>query len=314
MLWPEERFRAVLHGISGGLGIPIIAFRNRQIEGFIGDAGAGLCVGLSVSFVLSSIGTAGINTLVVARCLLGFAWLSASAFVLAGTPTANLKLRSKLVIVILVGFALFGIERWETYSQPKPRRFPVPPLRLMLPARALTPVGQHLWLAAPVGFPVQFNSMDAPMGGFAGFGDNEGDDAMLAVPWVTFANKSDKPVTLSWSLRVFGEGRHLELAGDGRGRWERRLNVNDWMSSRDQELNWLLSPITLMPGEIRSGPLAFVAPSVDSKTREDIARQRFGNVYRYELVLRAVGAKNAVGITLPLKIEPPPAAASGAAR
>lgn len=258
-----------------------------MIERLISNPVANWTVGILLTLALSSLAAAGMNTLLVARLLLIFA-VGVLALVLFATPQGrSLNVGKRIGILFLGAAACWAIERWETFSQPppkieKPRRFPHPPLGLLLPPEPIFAIHRRSILEEAK---VAVDYIAMPNGGFASFApENEKDDVMMGIGGFDIQNRSDKPMKLSWSLHIKGEGYDFVLPGDGKGRWNRQLNKNDFFSqSGDGLLRWLLSPATLPPGKRLHGPLGFVVTAPDERVRELIISDEFDK--RYEVTL-----------------------------
>lgn len=258
----------------------------------------GVAIGLIIGLLVASLASAGLNTLWVARGLILLSLIVAAAYILRSESTSKMTVKEKVAALSLMAAAFLVIERAETWAQPKPRRFPAPPLMLMF--RPVPIASEAVFTPLP-SLPLATSYIARPEGGYAGFDlDNDADDVMLGINHVRFRNLSDAPISISWRIEINGEGRSLSLSGDGKGKWERQLNRNDWLALNGGKLSWLLSPATLRPNEtILYEQLAFVAPDADERLRELIAGGEINEKYQIWLRVTNMGDGRTARVALP---------------
>jgi hypothetical protein len=267
----------------------------------------GLGIGVLVSLLLASLASAGLNTLWIARGLLLFSFGLIAAYVFLSESTAGMTTREKSAVILVIGALLLLIERAETWARPQPEispsstRLPVPPLMLML-RQPSDFFSEPVFTRVP-NQQVALSYVSLPQGGFAGFGQNEGDDPMLAIPAVNLINLSDEPLTLSWSLSIAGEGVSLTIRGDGKGSWQRQLNRNDWAAENASRLKWRLSPAKLKPHEtLPVQRLAFVVLNADESFKQLVKRDALDRRYRFTLNIRNDGSGIVTALPLPFGV------------
>jgi hypothetical protein len=229
------------------------------------------------------------------------------AFLFGSKAGKSLKPNHRLAALFVCGVGLVVLERYEAANAEAPKGMPRPPLLILMPPGKL---GYLHPLTKVPNLPLALNYVPRPMGGFAGFGKlgaNAADDAMLGIGGVTFKNLSDRPLALMWSLSVRGEGLALELKSDGRGRWERQLNVNDWFGQRGSKLRWTLAPLLLPPNdESRLKDLGFVAPNLESDDWSAMAANQMNSSYSFELEFTDLNTGVTSSIPLPFGQPPYP--------
>jgi len=276
----------------------------------IGNPVANWTFGILITLALSSLAAAGMNTLLVARLLLLLAVMVVAAVLFATEQGRKISLTSRGAILLTVTIACIGIERWEASNQPAPvkqdrPRIPKPPLILAMPPEQLFTIRRPVLLKEQ-GLLVDY--IRFPVGGFAGFTrDNDQDDVMLGIPTVTLKNLSDNPMRLTWALNIKGEGLVVSLPGNGRGRWERQLNRNDFMSNRPDGLRWwLLSPADLAEGKNARGWLGFVVPRENERLRSMILSGDFDDRFRVTLKISDGLSGHQTELALPFGNKPVP--------
>jgi hypothetical protein len=252
---------------------------------------ASWAIGIGIALIPASFASAGLNNIWVARIWLCFVVLAIGLILFTTSVVESVRFKSRLLILTIVAIGCLAVERLETYLQPKPPQpipakvFPMPPIGLMMRP------GELFTTHYPINIPEEnliIDYVDFPESGYAGFTNkNETDDVMFAIGGFDIRNTSKEKMKLNWKLRIDGEGKNFELAGDGHGQWQRQLNVNDFTSSHgDKEtLSWLLSPVELEPGKRVHGTLGFVAPQVDSELRRLIAEGQIDRRYKAELLV-----------------------------
>jgi hypothetical protein len=272
------------------------------IKQVIRSPAGGVAVGLIIGLMVASLASAGLNTLWVARGLIILSLAIGAAYILRSESTSKMTMREKLVALSLMSAVFLAIERTETWAQPKPKRFPVPPLMLMFKP---TPVQSEPIFTQLPGLPVATSYISRPQGGYAGFAENDVDDAMLGTNRIYLQNLSNEPLSIAWGIEVRGEGQAFVLSGNGKGRWERQLNRNDWLALHDSRLRWLLSPVTLRPREaIRFERLGFVAPNADESLRELIASGAINEKYQIWLRMTNLADGTTARVELPFGQQP----------
>lgn len=284
-----------------------------ELTSLVRSPSGAVAIGLLSALILGSLATAGMNTLWVARVMIGISAMIVSTYVFASSLTANWASRKKVLVLACALAVHLAIERAETWAQPlppSPRGMPMPPLMLMLRPGKLG--YSHPTVQAP-GIPLALSFVERPTGGFAGFGeagDNKGDDVMLGIRGVALRNLSDKPLRLSWTLTVIGEGKRFELNGSGRGRWERQLNLNDFLAAtKGPRLSWLLSPLELRPHESTpiTSAIGFVAPQADVEIRALILKGDLPAEYSAMLAIKDEDSGVVARLPLPFGLPPAPA-------
>lgn len=277
----------------------------------IRSSSGAVLIGLVAALLLGSLATAGLNTLTVARLMLLGSLAMALTYLFLSSATASMTRKERTYAVVLLVFGHIALERAEAYYQPLPPkvvlpRFPTPPLVLMM--KPPVPGLSHPETQVP-GLPLAATYIDRPTGGYAGFGkqgDNENDDVMLGIPGVALRNLSNKPLRLSWKLTFQGEGNEFTLDGTGKGRWERQLNLNDWIALHGGGLRWLLSPTTL-PANGRTwatSRLAFVAPNAKGPIRQLIGSGPLEETYKATLTLVDEDTGERASLNLPFGAPP----------
>jgi hypothetical protein len=287
-----------------------------EIKAFVRSPSAALLLGLVATLIIGSLASAGLNTLEIARGMVFGSFLLCCSYVLFSSFAERWAHKWKFGALIGLALLHLGIDRLETRFQPYSGRMPIPPLRLMLPPGKL---GYAYPLSKVPDLPLATTYIRRPTGGYAGFGpagDNDKDDVMFGIDEVAFANLSDSPMQLSWSLTVKGEGRSLSIDGRGKGRWERQLNSNDYLSSPGKnltKLSWTLSPLRLRPHERTSitNVIGFVVPEGDEAVRELVLK---GNLPpEYVATLNIWDEVSGAHAELPLPFGKPPVPANDAA-
>lgn len=222
-------------------------------------------------------------------------------YILFSRFTASLDRSRRIAAILLMVTVHLWIERAITVMQPRPPSTSLPPLKLLLPPN---PLFQTHPLMRIGDLPLAVTYLSRPVGGYAGFGktgDNSADDVMLAVPSFGLVNLSERPLTVSWSLTVHGEGSKFTLAGDGKGRWERQLGENDYLTTMKTGLRWQLSPASLPPRGVLpiTTDLAFVAPDADERLRELLTAGDLPASYKAVFHLRIRETGQAAHLPLP---------------
>lgn len=284
-----------------------------ELAAFVRSPSGAVAIGLISALILGSLATAGMNTLWVARVMIGASALIVSTYVIASSLTANWGSRKKVLVLTGALAAHIVIERAETWAQPPPpsvRGMPMPPLMLMLRPGKLG--YSHPTVQAP-GIPLALSYVERPTGGFAGFGeagDNKIDDVMFGIRGVALRNLSKTPLRLSWTLTIIGEGKRFELDGSGRGRWERQLNLNDFFATTSKpRLSWLLSPLELRPRDSTpiTSAIGFVAPKADAEIRTLILKGDLPAEYLATLTIKDENSGVVARLPLPFGVLPAPA-------
>jgi hypothetical protein len=285
---------------------------EHAVKNFVRSPSGAVLIGIMSALILGSFATAGVNTLWMARAMIALSALVLSAYVLRSSLTSHWQMEKKLAVLVGVLAIHLVIERIQTWMQPAPiesRGVPIPPLLLMLPPLQM---GYTNSQANVPGLPLSVSYLARPHGGFAGFGklgDNQNDDVMFGIEGVRFQNLSQKPLRLSWTLHLRGEGKNFEFKGDGKGRWERLLNANDYFATTKQpRLSWLLSPIELPPmGTTQiAGRIGFVAPNADAELRDLIIRGELPAEYIATLTIKNKDTGVKTNLKLPYGTKPQP--------
>lgn len=278
-----------------------------MLEKLISNPLANWTIGIVITLGLASLAAAGMNTLLVARLLLGIAVVAIGVALFLTSAGRQLRLPHRLAYFTAALIVAFAIERWETASQaPPPAKLvmPQPPLRLLLPPE------MPFWRHFPTVLKEQQVAVDYvafPSGGYASFTiDNAKDDVMLGIEGFRIANLSDRPMRLNWTLRLTGEGTRLEIPGTGRGRWERHLNRSDFTAQKGPVLHWLLAPANLPAGGRLVGPLGFVLPDADAPLRRLITEREIDARYKADLVIRDAISGREFMLKLPFGTKPVP--------
>lgn len=259
----------------------------------LADGTTSLAIGLVAAALLSSLAAAGLNTLTVARVLLGAACTIGLLFISKSQSLSAWSLRKKVIAALALTAFLVVTERVESHSQPKARQLPRPPLMLMIRPmnfRQLTTAN----LTPLKTLPLALGPIARPEGGYPAFNlDNDKDQVMFGLEYVTFYNMAQKPLEIDARLEVDGPAAHMRLPGDGRGAGVSQLNENDWLSLQQQrevrpvKLQWMLTPMTVAPQSTVEGHMAFVVPAdVSDELRQMIVDNKLSEGYRYQLVLR----------------------------
>jgi hypothetical protein len=276
------------------MSVPILkAIVNRPI--------GSLLISTAAALLLGSLATAGLNTLIVARLMIAASFLICVSILFFSATTKRFTRRNRLLAAAALIVFHVGLERVETWYAPKPRRLPVPPLQLLLEPQV--PGYIHPETLMP-GFPLAATCIKRPVAGYAGFGkmgDTENDDAMLGISSFDLRNLADRPLRLTWELTIQGEGLSAMLSGDGKGRWERQLNKNDWLAQRGGGMEWLLSPVTIPAGSKVSAPfgIGFVAPDADDKLRAALAPGELSKAYDAAIIFHDLDTGQSVTLPLP---------------
>lgn len=289
------------------------AMKSLDLKVMARSPSAAVVIGLVSALVLGSLATAGLNTIGLARLMIGLSALLSSVYLFSSSSTSSWRMRTKVFAVACVLLIHLGIERTETWGGPAPVSsggMPFPPLLLMLGPTKLGyayPLVDVPKLSLAVGY------IARPTGGYAAFGkigDNESDDVMFGIDNVIFLNRSANPLRLSWTLTIRGEGKVIELSGSGKGRWERQLNVNDYFAAKEPSpLSWMLSPIELAAHSRTpiTSAIGFVAPQADAGTRGIIRLGQLPPEYSAILNLKNDTTGVVARLPLPFGRQPVPA-------
>ena len=241
------------------------------------------------------------NTLLVARLMIAASFLICVSILLFSATTKRLTHRNRLLAAAALLAAHVGLERTETWYTPQPKRLPFPPVLLML--EPVVPGYIHPETLVP-GFPLATTCIKRPVAGYASFGkmgDSENDDVMLGISSFNLRNLADRPLRLAWELTIQGEGLSAKLSGDGKGRWERQLNKNDWEAQRGGGMEWSLSPVTIPPKtkvSARFG-IGFVAPNADYRLRAALAPGELSKAYDAAIIFHDLDTGQSVTVLLP---------------
>ncbi|MFT4075708.1 MAG: hypothetical protein QM647_09285 [Asticcacaulis sp.] len=275
---------------------------------------ANWAIGLAIAMIPASFASSGINTLWVARLWLLIAVAGVTWVVFGSAYSRSLSRRTQIIVWICFVIGAVVIERYETAHQPKSTpsatainhgKASLPPLRLMFRPGELFEVHSPV-LIKDEGLIIDYISF--PESGYAGFTyDNDKDDVMLGIDRISISNVSEKPMRLTWVLHIMGEGSDFELKGDGKGRWQRQLNVNDVLSTskhQSTDLYWTLSPYLLVPGKKMTGAFAFVAPSATPELRDLLVDGQLDARYKAELIFSDINSGRTFLLSLPFGSKP----------
>ena len=268
---------------------------------------------VALTLLLAALAAAGFNTLALARLLLVGLFLTI-AFATFTVRRARLSITARVVIVVGALMVCLLIDRvlhahaeaQEAAGKATGRAMPRPPLMLMFRPREMferqtfTPLKEQ---ALAIGY------ASFPEGGYPGFTlDNATDDVMLGIARFSISNLSDRPRQFRLSLHVVGEGKDFTLSNDGRGRWQRVLNVNDFLAKQEDtgggRLAWGLSPFKLPPKRPVEASLGFVAPRADDALRGIIIGGGIDERYEVTLEFEEMPSGARFSLKLPLGNKP----------
>ncbi|MDV6330230.1 hypothetical protein [Asticcacaulis sp. 201] len=285
-----------------------------MLEKVLKNTYANWTITLAIAMITASFASAGINTIWVARGWLIIALAGITWVLFRSAYSRSQSRKSRIIVWIFFTLGVIAIERYETAQQPKPAsstattspgRMSIPPLRLMFRPRELFAVHSPAFIKDE-GLIVDYIS--SPESGFAGFTyDNDKDDVMLGIDQISIRNVSDKPMRLTWLLHITGEGSDFKLKGDGKGRWQRQLNVNDVLYTSEHhsmDQDWTLSPYLLAPGKIMSGAFAFVVPNATPELRQILVNGQLDARYKTELIFSDVNSGRTFVLSLPFGKKP----------
>lgn len=288
------------------------SFSNRGV-GVIGELLKHPVFGIALTLFLAAMAAAGFNTLALARLLLVCFFLTI-AFTIISVRTVRMTTITKVVIVLAALLCCVLLDRLlhahaaaeERARKMAVRTMPTPPLMLLFKPRELFE-RQTLTPLKEQGLAIGYVSF--PQGGYPGFTlDNATDDVMLGIQRFTINNMLDRPREFRFALHVVGEGLDFTLANDGRGRWQRWLNQNDFLARQEDtgggRLSWGLSPITLPPGQTVETSLGFVAPEADNKLRSIITGGEIDQRYEVWLEVEELPSGKRFSLRLPFGDRP----------
>jgi hypothetical protein len=282
-------------------------FVDRAVE-IIGQLLKHPVFGIALTLFLAAMAAAGFNTIALARLLLVGLFLTV-AFAVLTLRAIRMSLSARLAIVIGALLGCVSLDHLlhghaasdERSKKMADRAMPTPPLMLLFNPRQLferqilTPLREEGLAVGHVSF---------PKGGYSGFTlDNAADDVMLGVQQFTITNMSDRSRQFRFSLHVIGEGHNFRLANDGRGRWQRQLNENDFLAmqggTENGRLSWGLSPMTLPPRRSVETSLGFVAPNAEERLRGIITGGEIDNRYEVQLEVEELPTGKRFSLKLP---------------
>ena len=151
--------------------------------------------------------------------------------------------------------------------------------------------------------PFRVTRLDYPIVGPAGFDirDSENDDPAFAVPIFAIQNLSPDDLLLDLSMSVDGEDHHFELSGDGRGSWNRRLGMNDWIAHdihKGDPYTISVSPIRLSARQIGYFNPVFVVPNLN-KNQKKIFLNMNTSLYEFTIHIKDHKSGKSIDVIVP---------------